>query len=206
MESQSGRANKKPKTDVTRLSEEDQLQLALAASMGETGSSSKTAKSKDVIVIDDDDDEDDEDVMEVASGDDDDEVQGDGGADQEDGGVSSGKLVIITLITMTQLTNQNITFIVFQSISAREHPEPKTGDTTRIRLKMPDGRQITRAFLKSDKIRTLYEFVKHELLPQSETEQFEIFVMAPREGLLPKLDSTVKDANLMMASLIVEWL
>jgi hypothetical protein len=51
--------------------------------------------------------------------------------------------------------------IVCKNIKALETPEPKSGpETTRIQFRLPDGQRIVRNFAKSDKVLSVFQFVK----------------------------------------------
>ncbi|CAR23205.1 DNA protein crosslink repair co-factor UBX5 [Lachancea thermotolerans CBS 6340] len=95
--------------------------------------------------------------------------------------------------------------MLFDSISPAHHDEPpnQPGVTTRIQIRIGDGRRLVRRFnAKEDTVRTIYEVVK------SEIEGFETvhFTLSDhkREDLLEKLDLTINGAGLENSSLLLE--
>ncbi|CCF58086.1 hypothetical protein KAFR_0D04380 [Kazachstania africana CBS 2517] len=93
----------------------------------------------------------------------------------------------------------------FDSIVPATHSEPpnKPGITTRIQIRTGDGKRIVRRFNASeDTVRTIYQFIKHEL------EEFKDckFLLSDhgRENLIDKLDMTIEDAGLKNSSVLLE--
>lgn len=93
---------------------------------------------------------------------------------------------------------------LFNTISAVPHTEPpnKPGITTRIQIRIGDGRRIVRRFnTTEDTVRIIYEFIK------SEVEGFDIcrfkLTNHQREDIIEKLASTIEDAGLKNSSLLL---
>lgn len=92
---------------------------------------------------------------------------------------------------------------IFDSIEPVEHEEPANipGTTTRIQVRIGDGRRIVRRFNVEDTVRTIYEVIK------AEVEGFDNcrFTLTDhqRDDLIEKLEITIEDAGLKNSSLIL---
>ncbi|KAF2725427.1 hypothetical protein K431DRAFT_280786 [Polychaeton citri CBS 116435] len=88
--------------------------------------------------------------------------------------------------------------------STTPHQEPPTTEkeATRIQFRYSGGR-VVRRFLLSDSVRRIYEWLKAEPLEGTEGKEFELIAM-PRTNLIDKLDSTIGEAGLKNASVMVE--
>ncbi|KAI7857442.1 hypothetical protein BDC45DRAFT_501187 [Circinella umbellata] len=70
-------------------------------------------------------------------------------------------------------------------------------NSTRIQLRMPDGKRIIRRFLKTDPVRHLFEFVKSEV-PETQSQPFEL--VFNRKQLIESLDQPIEEAGLVNAA------
>lgn len=137
------------------MSEEEQLNAAIAASLNGSAANESTqsttsmdvetpmerskdkGKGKESIVLDSDDEEDTKPKME-----------------EEEEDIRAGSAL--------------------DGIKAVKREETKDiANSTRIQLRMGDGSRIIRRFLKSDPVRYVFEFVKAEV-PNAETQPFEV--------------------------------
>lgn len=83
----------------------------------------------------------------------------------------------------------------------QEQPEPPAGpNTTRIQLRLVNGKRIRRRFLKTDHVQVIYDFVYQQL---KKRETFFILTTYPKKKLVDKKISLI-DAQLLNSSLIVE--
>ncbi|KAJ3330891.1 putative protein serine/threonine kinase, partial [Blyttiomyces sp. JEL0837] len=89
----------------------------------------------------------------------------------------------------------------WDSLTPITDPEPTTGDTTRVQIRLPTGERLIRKFLKTDKVRSLFQFVIANL-PTGQTKQFELLLF--REALFSKLDETLADAKVLNGSLTLD--
>lgn len=94
---------------------------------------------------------------------------------------------------------------ILASIQASECPnEPEPGpDTTRIQIRTADGKRIVRRFNKSDTVAAIYAFVKKEV---DSVGGHYFALTSERRKLLELRDSTLAEANLLNASVMVEIL
>ncbi|KAL7751721.1 UBX domain protein Ubx2 [Sorochytrium milnesiophthora] len=111
---------------------------------------------------------------------------------------------------------------VVDQIQAIEHPEPPQGpDTTRIQLRLPgrashplvivasisdravDGARVVRRFRKDDPVRAIFEFVK-ATVPDAQKTPFEL--VFHRDSLVEKLNQTLDAAGLANVSLQMSFL
>ncbi|TPX40731.1 hypothetical protein SeMB42_g04652 [Synchytrium endobioticum] len=90
----------------------------------------------------------------------------------------------------------------FDAVSPIKRDEPTTGDITRVQIRCPNGDRVVRKFLKSDPVRHIFEYVKSSI-PGGD-KPFEIFNV--RDPLSKKLDQTVHGANCVSAALTMDFL
>jgi hypothetical protein len=65
---------------------------------------------------------------------------------------------------------------LFDSIKPVKREETKDmANSTRVQLRMPDGKRLVRRLLKSDPVRYLFEYIKAEV-PEAESQQFEVSI------------------------------
>ena len=79
-----------------------------------------------------------------------------------------------------------------------DHPEPSSGDVTRIQIRMQDGSRIVRKILKNDKVRVLYEVLKCKINGKFEAKSFR------QEDLFDKRECTIAEAGLENGTVNVE--
>lgn len=102
----------------------------------------------------------------------------------------------------------------FDSIESREHTEPTVpSNSTRIQVRFPSGKRVIHRFLLSEKVVTIFEWLKF-ILSQSDGSEYGIgpsdrFILSnisskSNKSLIEALESTVQDANLKNASLLIE--
>lgn len=90
----------------------------------------------------------------------------------------------------------------FDRIPAITSEEPGAGpDTTRIQLRLPASRTVRR-FLLTDTIQRIFEHVKGGI-PEAKDKTFKI--VFNRSNLIDRLDTTIQDAGLKNASLVIEF-
>ncbi|KAG0174540.1 hypothetical protein DFQ30_003958 [Apophysomyces sp. BC1015] len=78
----------------------------------------------------------------------------------------------------------------------RDEPT-ELANSTRIQLRMADGKRIIRRFMKSDPVRYLFEFVKSEV-PETQNQPFEL--VFNRKQLIDFLDQPIQEAGLENAA------
>ncbi|KAF7721307.1 hypothetical protein EC973_004949 [Apophysomyces ossiformis] len=84
------------------------------------------------------------------------------------------------------------------SIQPIRRDEPtEIANTTRIQLRMADGKRIIRRFMKSDPVRYLFEFIKAEV-PETQSQPFEL--VFNRKQLIDLLDQPIQEAGLENAA------
>lgn len=98
---------------------------------------------------------------------------------------------------------------VFAAISSHNpHTEPTVTDpkiTTRIQFRGPSGRPIVRRFNLSDPVRRVYEWIKSDA-PWDGKQGAEFDLAFMGKNLLEHLDSTIEQAGLKGASVMVEFI
>ncbi|ODV93931.1 hypothetical protein PACTADRAFT_51676 [Pachysolen tannophilus NRRL Y-2460] len=199
----------KTKVNPSTLSEEQQLDLAIRASLG------KDEEIKEGVVEEssynnpislDTEDEDYSDRFEEMS-DEDDTNKNNNNAfnDDEDDSevIEISKDEAKSLIDKKQKPVEELTDDeVFATILpvAHEEPDNNADTTTRIQIRTGDGKRIVRRFKRMDKVRVIYEYIKNDLVKDSK-----IFTLtSQRTNLIKKLDETIQDAGLNNASILLE--
>ncbi|KAI9491662.1 hypothetical protein BDB00DRAFT_475021 [Zychaea mexicana] len=90
------------------------------------------------------------------------------------------------------------TLSVLDSIQPNKRDEPTDiANSTRIQLRMADGKRVIRRFLKTDPVRYLFEFVKAEV-PETQERPFEL--VFNRKQLIESLDQPIQEAGLVNAA------
>ena len=92
----------------------------------------------------------------------------------------------------------------FNAISSTNpHTEPpQASESTRISFRHPAGR-IIRRFLLSDHVRRIYEWLKASPLEGKEGSEFELVFLG--KNLIESLDETIEDAGLKNGTIMVEF-
>jgi hypothetical protein len=172
-------ANRKPerkKVDVGRMTEEEMLEMALQNSMD------NATGPKD----------DDPDAL-----------------TKESSSSGKGKAKAEEEPEITETTTNSAADSPFAQISdTSPHEEPPVGDAkvvARIQFRGPSGRPIVRRFNLADPVRRLYEWIKAENPWEGKQgEEFDLVSMG--KNLLESLDSTIGEAKLGGASIMVEFI
>lgn len=95
---------------------------------------------------------------------------------------------------------------VVKSVVENVPVEPKEDDpeATSLQFRLPNGERITRRFLKTDLVLSLYDFVK---ATRSETTKraFDLRLSFPPKSLQRITDMTLSDASLLNSLVLVRW-
>ena len=177
------KAEPKKETQVDRMTEEQQLEMAMQASLagarggnrGETRESDPDDLTRSIG------------NLERTPNATDTDSNGGGVALPHDNGVSES------------------TDSVFASISSSNpHTEPATdpNTTTRIQFRHPNGR-IVRRFALADTVRRIYEWLKASPVEGKEGVDFDLIFM--QKNLLDMLDETIETAGLRNGTVMVEF-
>jgi hypothetical protein len=90
-----------------------------------------------------------------------------------------------------------------QIASDRPHTEPPAGPgVTRVQIRHPGGR-VVRRFAESDPVQRIYEFLKAEPLEGKEGKAFEL--IAAGKNLIDSRQDTIEDAGLKNGTIMVEF-
>lgn len=99
----------------------------------------------------------------------------------------------------------------FDSIQAKEHDEPTSGDTTRVQIRFPNGKRLVHKFSLNEKVGVIYAWLKYILA--NHTEEYGItssnrFTLSNSSNksvrLIDSLDLSLQDASLKNASILLE--
>lgn len=180
------KAEQKKEKQVSEMSEEEQLEMAMQASLAAGGSSSNKEKTQDP-------DELTKSITELDKGkgkaitipDDDAEM-----TDQTGSGGSTRSVAVTS--PFARISND------------LPHEEPATGpETTRIAFRHPSGR-IIRKFAVEDNVRRIYEWLKASPLEGKQGVEFELVFSG--KNLIDSLDETIDQAGLKNATVMIEFL
>lgn len=167
---------KEPKKDISTMSEEEQLELAMQASMG-AGSAAPKEEDPDTLT----------------------KTNGKGKAPATQVGNSSAMEVDEVSASETRDTP-------FSRIaSSNVHSEPtSTGpETTRIQFRHSGGR-IIRRFNIADPVRRIYEWLKSSPVEGHAGHAFELISLG--KNLIDQLDVSIADAGLKQGTVMVEFI
>lgn len=111
-----------------------------------------------------------------------------------------------SLLSSTSSSNgtpQPSVFDLISSTTPYTEPLPTAPNTTRIQFRHPSGRRIVHRFLLSDPIRRIYEMLKADALKESDSKPFELVYMG--RNLIGELDLSIQDAGLKNGTVMVEF-
>lgn len=182
-----------PAATVDRMTEEEQLQAAIRASMNEASGMN-------------DDDDDDDDISEndeyIMPADSDDDVKiASGMSNDEDMDTRedcNDKVVVAE-------APKEVTF--HDEIVAMDVGEEPTGTNgvARIMIRMPDGKRLVRKFNLNDTVKMIYAFVSQSSDDAKAGKEFELKAGFPPKNLLPIVDDTIASSGLAGDSVTVRW-
>ncbi|ORZ19393.1 hypothetical protein BCR42DRAFT_409693 [Absidia repens] len=175
---------KKPRQNLSDMSEEEQLQAAIAASTSDnnynhtitttTSTSTSTYSSTNQSPAMD---------------------------DQHHKMASDGDGVESEQVPATE--DESNPTSVLDSILPVERPETTDmAHSTRIQFRLADGSRVIRRFLKSDPVRYLFEFIKWKV-PETKGQTFEL--VFNRQQLIDVLDQDIQEAGLQNAAVNVQF-
>ncbi|KXS12468.1 hypothetical protein M427DRAFT_59608 [Gonapodya prolifera JEL478] len=121
-----------------------------------------------------------------------------------DSGQESVSDVIDVDVGMDEVVPEPPSLSVFARIASVEHPDPPDGkDTTRVQIRLPDGRRVVKRVRKADPVRYLFEHAKATIAGANDKE-FEL-VSPTRLSLIDFLDSTITEAKLEGAAIMLTF-
>ena len=99
----------------------------------------------------------------------------------------------------------------FALITARDHPDPPPATpATRVQVRFPNGKRAIHKFALSQPVRHLYEWLKYlQATPDADygllpTDRFTLSMLKSTTPLLQLVDSSIEDAGLRNASVLLE--
>lgn len=178
-----GHAHKRP---IHELTEEEQLQAAIRASMGETDDNLHDEDDGDVEVLD--------------------SMEGDDakkpGAKKDDATEIDKNIV--------EAEEERSTFAFQREILAMEvgqEPSASTGgeDVARVQIRMPDGKRLVRKFYASSPVKLIYAFVVQNNDEAKAGRVFELKAKFPPQDLLANIEDGIKSCGLDGEAINVVW-
>ncbi|KAF3942157.1 hypothetical protein ABW19_dt0207415 [Dactylella cylindrospora] len=190
---------KKPKpqkVDFDRMTEEEQMQYVLQQSMGGTAADSDDASDPDLLTKSEIKDKKMEDAPPKKM-----EEEDLINLDEEPAAPSTS-------------TAPPEPISVFASISSNNHhsePAANAAGVTRVQFRLPDGSRVVRRFSLSDPVLRIFEYVKADLLQELAKKsgdegviEKEFDLKSLGQNLIDVLDSTIDEAKLKMATIMVD--
>eukprot|EP00565_Helicotheca_tamesis_P001050 CAMPEP_0185740090 /NCGR_PEP_ID=MMETSP1171-20130828/36969_1 /TAXON_ID=374046 /ORGANISM="Helicotheca tamensis, Strain CCMP826" /LENGTH=608 /DNA_ID=CAMNT_0028411843 /DNA_START=294 /DNA_END=2117 /DNA_ORIENTATION=+ len=197
------------KRPMHELTEQQQLQAAIAASMNDgNGDDNEDAHDDD---HDDDDadeyimDEDDDDDVVMDS---DEEVVIDDDDEVECVGSNMGGTAKPAAATATEEAKEGEKkppSLEEELATMDVGDEPAGGDVARIQIRMPDGKRLVRKFRGSDTVKVIYAFVAQSNEEAKSGKSFGLKAGFPPRDLKPDIDSTIKSCGLAGEAITVRW-
>ncbi|KAJ1975420.1 UBX domain protein Ubx2 [Dimargaris xerosporica] len=177
---------KRPETrrDVSSMTEEEQIQAAIEASMGEAAAPESFDSRPTFTSV----------PLQVPSQ----------GSSQGTATESSAKPSPITLSDDEEQEDEadNKLAAIYHSIAPQEMTEPALGgETTRVQFKLPDGTRIVRRFYKESSVKDLIAFVKARV-PAANDRM--INILYHRHNLMDYVHQSIAEAGLQNASITVD--
>merc|ERR1712157_300337 len=170
-----------------QMTEEQQLQAAIRASMNADCEYEQASENNDddrkmeAYVVDDDD---------VSEGDDDDVVCLDSPPRNSDD--------VTGAVPMQDVEGENTSTVFEQEITAMDIGEEPTGKdgVARVMIRMPDGKRLVRKFLLTDAVKIIYAFVVQSNDDARNGKSFECKVGFPPKDLLTHVNDTIESIGL----------
>ena len=177
----------KKETQVDRMTEEQQLEMAMQASLAGSGQAQ----------------DDDPDDLTRSFGHIDESLidDGKGKAAESADRTIPGAQDPSPLTNGTSKSAPNSTFATIASSNPHTEPTPIEPNTTRIQFRHPNGR-VVRRFSLSNPVRRIYEWLKAAPLEGQEGKEFELVFM--QKNLIGNLDESIEQAGLKNGTVMVE--
>ncbi len=178
-DSRSGNAHKRP---IHELTEEEQLQAAIRASMCENNNN---------------EDDDDDDVVEVLDSTEGDDARKPRAKNDEATGKDKDAV---------QAEEQQSTSSFEREILSTEvGEEPTTGDIARVQIRMPNGRRLVRKFSANSPVKLIYAFVAQSNDEAKAGRGFELKAKFPPQDMLANVEDGIKSCGLDGEAINVIW-
>ena len=175
----------KQESNLDRMTEEQQMELAMQASLAGAKAAGTRAEDPDDLTrsvgkLDE---------SEVAEVEDEDEMDVDDslGLSHTNGAADPVQLSPFTSISAT---------------NPHTEPAPDPATTTRIQFRHPNGR-VVRRFASNDSVRRIYEWLKADPIESKEGAEFELIFM--QKNLLEHSQETIEQAGLKNGTVMVEF-
>jgi len=172
-----------PSAIPRQMTEEEQLQAAIRASMNDNEDSKSTSDGDDSIIIDSDSD---------------DEIFVD---DRKRKADNSDSIDVMDVNDTTILTDENDTAKepTFEdeiaTMAVADEPVGQKG-AARIMLRMPDGKRVVRKFSVDSTVKEIYAFIAQSHKDAIEGQSFVLKAGFPPKDLLPSIDETIGNTGL----------
>ena len=181
----SGASSRPTKRPVQEMSEDEQLQAAMRASLAEsTGGGDDDNDNADYEMEDDDDE------VEVL----------DSNLKSEEGPGGSSEVEK----SEPEAKKKTEPSMLDDLLSSTVEDEPAKG--ARVQIKMPDGSRKVRRFDGSKEIKSIYVFVAHHLKESmDEVKEFVLQTGHPPKDLISDIENSIDSCSLSGASILVRW-
>ncbi|CAO3647741.1 unnamed protein product [Cunninghamella blakesleeana] len=167
---------KKPRQNISDMSEEEQLNAAIAASLQESGQGdddTTTTKTESKTT-----------------------------AESSTQHPSRTAPIIIDEEDHIHEDESSPTSLLDSILPVKRTETTDIANSTRIQFRMADGSRMIRRFLKTDPVRYLFEFIKSQV-PETQNQPFEL--VFNRQKLIEVLDQEIQEAGLQNAAVNVQF-
>jgi hypothetical protein len=178
-----------PKRPIHELSEEQQLQAAIRASMAEQSDDDDTAGDLERTESDVDNDDDDDDDLERPA---------DSAVNEEDRLKGES---MDTTVPMEDAKPKSFE----EEIREMDVGEEPAGRAARVQIRMPDGGRVVRKFREEDLVKVIYAFVAQSNGDAQSGKSFELRAGYPPKDLMSNANDTIKSCSLSGESISVRW-
>ncbi|KAL7462170.1 hypothetical protein ACHAXS_002559 [Conticribra weissflogii] len=86
-----------------------------------------------------------------------------------------------------------------------DEPAPGTGGVARVQIRMPDGKRLVRKFRGDDTVKVIYAFVAQNNEEAKGGKEFELKAKFPPQDLLPSVNDTISSCGLSGEAINVIW-
>jgi hypothetical protein len=165
-------------SDVTEMTEEQQLQAAIRASMNDNTQNSDDSSVE--YVMEENDDEDDEPILDTT---------------QEE--------TLMKRASLPAKDEKRTTFI--DEIIALQVGDEPSEKSARVMIRMPDGKRLVRRFKLDDTVKVIYAYVAQSNDDAKNGKEFVMKAGFPPKDLIQSVDESISNSGLAGDSITVRW-
>jgi len=188
----SGSTSSKRKSDVTDMTEDEQLQAALRASMAEDVGSGSGSDS---------------DSIEVWKGTNNTNVINEHSETRDTGESTEMVSVVVGIQSEPPPTSAGLPSFEQEILTMDVAQPPSSGDddVAKVMIRLPDGKRLVRSFRGVETVKTIYAFVAQSNDDAKNGKEFELKVGHPPKDLLCSAENSIRLTGLAGGNITVRW-